>query len=257
MQENLRIEEMSWTEVKQALDEGYSTIVFGVGSNEQHGPHLPLATDSLFGDWLADAVARRLGKALVAPTIRVGCSEHHMAFPGTITLDAETLQNIVIGYCRSLSQHAFKRIVIIPSHGGNFKPVANAVDKLRELLPGIQIVAYTDLDGLVEVLLKAPERFGISREDSGVHAGEFETSMMLFLRPDLVDMKKAEKGYLGDITGRLDEIIEDGLIRITRNGIIGDATLADVRRGKPYLETLVDEIMRVLRFSANGTAERA
>ncbi len=251
MKPTLRIEEMSWTEVKQAIEEGFRTIVFGVGSNEQHGPHLPLANDSLLGDWLADTVARRLGKALVAPTIRVGCSDHHMVFPGTISLKAETLENLVLDYCRTLAQHGVENIIIIPSHGGNFKPVAKAIEKVRKIVPGVRVIGYTDLNRLLEVLLKASDRFGISRADSGAHAGEFETSMTLFLRPDLVDMRKAEKGFIGDVSGRLDEIIEHGIIKVSRNGILGDATIADASRGEPYLTEWADAIIEEVSREKN------
>lgn len=246
MRQNRRIDEMSWADVKEALEQGFRTIVFGVGSNEQHGPHLPLANDSLIGDWLAETVARRLGKALVAPTIRVGCSDHHMAFPGTISLTEETLEKLLMDYCRSLSKHGFKTIVIIPSHGGNFKPVANALSKLAESLPDVRVTGYTDLEAILEILLKASDRFGISRDSAGAHAGEFETSMTLFLRPDLVDMSKAEKGFVGDVSGKLGDIIEHGIIKIAPNGILGDATQADVSRGEPYLNDWADAIMEKL-----------
>ena len=85
-QQNLLLEELTSPEVKRALQDGYATVVVAVGAVEQHGPHLPLLVDAVRGDRLALEVARRLGDALVAPTIRVGCSEHHMAFPGTLSI---------------------------------------------------------------------------------------------------------------------------------------------------------------------------
>jgi creatinine amidohydrolase len=75
----VRMSDMTRVDIQKALDRGFDTVVFAVGSNEQHGPHLPTCTDSLIGDVLANKVTRKLGKALQAPTINVGCSEHHMA----------------------------------------------------------------------------------------------------------------------------------------------------------------------------------
>jgi len=123
MTNKIVLSEMSWVETKQALERGVNTIVFAVGSNEQHGPHLPACTDSLIGKALAYKVAKKLGKALQAPTINMGCSEHHMAFPGTISLKLETLTGLIRDYCVSLAKHGFKNIVILPSHGGNFDAV--------------------------------------------------------------------------------------------------------------------------------------
>ncbi len=82
----LLLEEMTWPEVEEAIASGYTSVVVAAGAVEQHGPHLPLLVDAARGDRLAIEVAERLGSALVAPTIRVGCSEHHMGFPGTLKL---------------------------------------------------------------------------------------------------------------------------------------------------------------------------
>ncbi|MCW4013105.1 MAG: creatininase family protein, partial [Candidatus Bathyarchaeota archaeon] len=84
--DTIHLEEMTWTMVEEAIAEGYKTVVMAVGSIEQHGHHLPLATDTYLGDVLATRTAEKLGKTLVAPTIRPGCSEHHLTFPGTISI---------------------------------------------------------------------------------------------------------------------------------------------------------------------------
>lgn len=76
---------MTSPEVKEAIENGYTTVVFAVRSNEQHGPCLAISTDAVIGDFIALKVTQKLGNALKAPTINVGCSEHHMKFPGTIT----------------------------------------------------------------------------------------------------------------------------------------------------------------------------
>src|SRR4029453_1045159 len=91
----LELERMTWPEVRAALDAGCTTVVFACGAVEQHGPHLPLFTDAEIGSELSRRVATELGDALVAPTVRVGCSEHHMAFPGTISLEESTFAAVL------------------------------------------------------------------------------------------------------------------------------------------------------------------
>ncbi len=90
--ERIIVGEMTWPEVQAALDAGWDRVLLPIGSTEQHGPHLPTATDSLHTNEIAERVARMLTRTLIAPTVPVGCSEHHMAFPGTVTLTKETLE---------------------------------------------------------------------------------------------------------------------------------------------------------------------
>jgi creatinine amidohydrolase len=195
---SVRISEMSWVDIKKALDGGFHTVVFGVGSNEQHGPHLPTCTDSLIADALVSRVAAKLGNALQAPTINVGCSEHHMAFPGTISIKPETLKSLLRDYCVSLAKHGFKNIVIFPSHGGNFNAVKEVTDELNQSLEDTKIVSYTDLQALFKMLGEFSSKHGISAAKSGAHAGESETFMVLALRKDLVNMDRVEEGFVGN-----------------------------------------------------------
>jgi creatinine amidohydrolase len=238
----LRLEELRWPEVKEALDAGFDTVVFAVGSTEQHGPHLPLATDTLIGDRLAEATARHLQRALIAPALRVGCSQHHLGFPGTISIDAATLGELIIGYCQTLARHGFRRIVILPSHGGNFQPVADTVERLHQELPEIKFVTFCDLIRLVAVSHERSARYGVSAGASGAHAGEYETSILLHLRPDLVDMQRAEEGFTGDFTPIIPDLLKHGLAKVTANGVLGDGRLGDARRGENYLQAWLELI---------------
>jgi creatinine amidohydrolase len=102
-----RLEEMSWYQVEQALASGVRTVVAAAGSQEQHGPHMAMQTDTLLGTALAEGVAARMDGVLRGPTIPFGVSEHHMAFKGTITLDTETFKAVVRQYVHSLGHHGF------------------------------------------------------------------------------------------------------------------------------------------------------
>lgn len=241
--QSIRLEELTWPRVKTALDSGFDTVVFGVGSTEQHGPHLPLASDTLMGEWLADAAARRLGRALVAPTLRVGCSQHHLAFPGTISIEPSTLRELIVSYSTTLLSHGFRRAIIIPSHGGNFQVVGEAVAELTQKFPGKQVVTFADLKQLIDASHKLSSEFGIAPGASGAHAGEFETSILLFMCPELVDMDHAEEGFTNDIGPLIPDLLKYGLAKVTANGILGDGRLGDATRGEKYLLAWLDLII--------------
>src|SRR5919197_5243171 len=144
----LELDKLTWPEVQAELDGGRDTVVIAFGATEQHGPHMPLATDALIGDELARAVADRID-AFVAPTVRVGCSSHHLDFPGTLSLEDETFHAIVADLVRSLAHGGFRRMVLLPTHGGNFAPLAAALEKLD--VEGVKVVALTDLRALLRI----------------------------------------------------------------------------------------------------------
>lgn len=236
--EKYKLAEMRWPEVEAALDQGIDTVIVTFGSTEQHGLHLPLATDSLWGEALGNKVAQKLGDALLAPALRIGCSEHHMAFPGSITLRKETFIEVVADYCQSLARHGFRNIVLIPTHGGNFAPLAEAVEQIAKRLPDVNIIAYTDLMGLLNAGFRLAEERGVTAGEAGGHAGEWETSMILALRPELVAMDKAQAGYTGDMEAIAPVVFEQGFRAVTDIGVLGDPAKADPAAGQAYLETL-------------------
>jgi creatinine amidohydrolase len=247
----IQISEMSWVDIQKALDRDFSTVVFAVGSNEQHGPHLPTGTDSLIGEALANKVARKLGNALQAPSVNVGCSEHHMALPGTISLKPETLKSLIRDYCVSLAKHGFKNIVILPSHGGNFDAVREVVNELKQSLGEINVVAYTDLKGLLRFLAEFSSKHGISPSESGAHGGESETSMVLAIRKDLVDMAHAEKGFMGSFEDKIDLMRREGIKALTKNGVLGDPRKGEAKKGEEYLELWAEKMVDFVRKQAD------
>jgi creatinine amidohydrolase len=149
--QKINLFEMTRPEVEQAIAAGVDTVVVPLGSTEQHGMHLPLGTDAILGEAIGDRVARALGNALLAPGLLIGCSEHHMDFAGSLTLSKETFSAVVADVCRSLAHHGFGHIALIPTHGGNFAPLAKAVKAIRPELSGVNLIAYTDLMGFMNV----------------------------------------------------------------------------------------------------------
>ncbi|MFX0075566.1 MAG: creatininase family protein [Candidatus Hermodarchaeota archaeon] len=244
------MEEMNWVDIKGALRDGFKTVVIGVGSTEQHGPYLPTQTDALTADVMANLITQKLKFALQAQTIRVGCSDHHLPFPGTISLKNSTLKAIIHDYIESLQRHGFETIIFIPTHGGNFKSIKEAVEEAQEKYPNVKIVALTDLMRYVDAQDKIAADLNISVEEAGAHAGEVETSQILFLAEHLVNKDRFQPGYLGKLgEAEIDRLFKKGMPSLTEIGVIGDPTKASKEHGKIYVERMVDflteEIKRV------------
>jgi len=244
----IRMEEMNWPDIKEKIENGYTTAVLAVGSTEQHGPHLPLITDSLIGDMVGLKVAEKLRNALQAPTIRVGLSEHHLAFPGTVSLKPETLKAVINDYVDSLKTHGFKTIILLPSHGGNFATVGKVVEELQHKHPGLKIVGFTDLQAFVDAMISYSEEFGVTAYDAGAHAGESETSFILALAGNLVQTDRYAPGYLGPLGEKeVNIIFEQGMPALSENGVLGDPVTATAEKGHIYIEKMADFVVRELK----------
>lgn len=251
----LLLEEMTWPEVQAALRDGFDTAVVGVGAVEQHGPHLPLLVDAARGDRLAVEVARRLGHALVAPTIRVGCSEHHMAFAGTISLRPATLEAVCADYAASLARHGFAMVCFVPSHGGNFAPLAAMKDRLQAAAgPHCEVRAYTDLQSFMALWKQAVAEVAPELAHRvGGHADVAESSEMLCIRPDLVRRDHAEPGHVEDFgPGLAKRIFDDGFAAVTPNGVLGDPTGMNAEIGERCIAVTADGVAASLRESGRG-----
>ena len=248
----LRIEEMTWQQVKEAMEQGYRRVIVALGSIEQHGPHLPLVTDTLIGDMLALRVAEKLGNTLVAPTIRPGCSEHHMRFSGSLSISSELLAAITRAYCESLARHGFQSILLLPSHGGNFATVARILPELSRDLAA-KIVGYSDLVDFTKVQDAIVAPFGVTPPESGAHAGCSETSLILAERADLVHMDQAQVGFVGDFVKLAQDLKPGGagfgtkFDDISPIGVLGDPRGARADIGRALLEGMADHLAAFYR----------
>lgn len=243
----LQMERMTWPEVRAEVDKGRDTVVVPFGAVEQHGPHLPLGTDSIFGDEIGEAVADRLN-AFLAPTVRVGCSRHHMAFAGTITVEDATFHLVAGDIVKALARHGFKRIVLLPTHGGNFRPLGDAVSRLGPL-EGVKVVTFPDVGLMLNAIFPVASELGFTPAEGGVHAGEWETSMMLALRPEQVQMERAEPGYVGDLMSGVQRFFNEGVHSISDNGVFGDPRRSSAEAGRKYIERLVETVVRSVEES--------
>ncbi|MFO7942465.1 MAG: creatininase family protein [Bacillota bacterium] len=231
------LENMTWMEIRDAIAAGKRTAVVAVASIEQHGPALPIKTDAMLGRGMARALARKLGDALVAPVVYPGCSDHHTAWPGTLTISRELLGELVGAFVEGLARSGFEEIVLFPSHGGNFEP-------LREMLPGIrgrakdaEVVDLLDFGSLLDTWFGVIERHGRS-DRTPPHADIIETSIVMHLGPEAVRVDRMEPGFVG--TPDLGELLDRGLAAFTDNGVLGDPRGANPQLGEELIDAWVD-----------------
>lgn len=245
------LEEMTWPEIRQALDDGYRTVVIYSGAVEQHGTHLPEGTDAIRAHVEAGDLAKRLGKALAAPIIRPGISEAHMQFPGTVTLRPETYSMMIEDYIVSYSRHGFDTFVLASTHGGNIPAMEQAAAKCSQKHPEVRIITGCTMQDIMKLLTEAEKQEALKPGSCGGHSCDFETSMMLAIS-NLVQMDKAEPGLVKALTSELAEKMNrEGLKSVTANGILGDPTSSNADRGKRYFEMMQSLQLKVVKEKMN------
>ena len=236
------MENMTWVEVGQAMEQGKRTVIIGVGAIEQHGPGLPLCVDDALAVAISCKVAEELGDALVAPSIRPGFSPHHMSFPGTVTLSHETLASVLRDYINSYAAHGFETIIIICTHGGNAATTTLTCRHFQTEKYTVIPICHVDMFG-------APDGKQYFGRKEGVHANELETSWMMYLYPELVRHDALEKGEVSDSLPVIDDSIglQYGVGFVSSNGCIGDPTNASAELGKRSIEMMSKEICGEIR----------
>ena len=154
------MEELSWTDIKTAMEEGVDTVIICAASHEQHGPHLAESTDAIIGAAMCEQAAGRLGNALVAPIIRPGLSVHHMNHPGSLTLRPEVFRGLVEDYVECYVRHGFDKIVLVSSHGGNYGVLREVAGEMQRKHPDQKIICPLSLNTFLEVCDRAERRYG-------------------------------------------------------------------------------------------------
>jgi creatinine amidohydrolase len=241
----IAIDTLSWPEVKARIADGQDTVVMALGAFEQHGPHLPLETDVLLGDHLAQVIANRLD-AFVAPTVTIGCSHHHLGFPGTLSLSGETFVGVIGDLVTSLARGGFRRVVLLPSHGGNFAPLAAAMKNIGDTVDGLRVTALTDPAPFLLPAQIGADEFGVPLGEGGIHSGEWETSMIMAIHPELVHLERARPGYTGDPDEALRRIFNDGTASLSKIGVVGDPRRASAEHGKRYWEAVTEATLEAI-----------
>lgn len=198
-------------------------VLVPVGSIEQHGPHLPLDTDTAIAVAVSTAVAERLGgDVLVAPPVSYGSSGEHQSFAGTCSIGSEALQLLVIELVRSMSTWA-GRIVFVNAHGGNVASLAKATFQLGTEGHDVGWAAC-------------------ATESVDLHAGFTETSLMLHIRPASVRLDRAQAGDTRDLATILPIMIAGGVAAVSANGVLGDPAGATAEHGAEVMAAMTAEI---------------
>lgn len=254
----VRIERMTWPDIDDAIARGMRTVIVPSGAVEQHGPHLPLLTDSASASAVALNLARRLGDALVAPTIWLGCSDHHLGFAGTISVRPQTLEAVYRDSCVSLARHGFETIVCFSWHSGNYAALRDMDARLNDAVEGqSRVVVWTDMDGFFNAVRGViEEQLGLGDRVGG-HADIFEASTMSHLHPELVHEDRAEPGYIGPIDEAfLTRVFSEGVRAFSANGVLGDPRGMDAEAGRMCVEAVSELIHEALRPGAQSAAGR-
>jgi creatinine amidohydrolase len=214
------LDRLTTTDLAHARELGWLLVV-PIGSTEQHGPHLPLSTDTVVASELCLRLAAARSDVVLTAPIGVGSSGEHRGFAGTLSIGQEALELLVVELCRSATA-TFDHVLLVCGHGGNAQSLRRAVDRLRAESR--------------DVLVHLP------RIDGDLHAGRAETSVMLALRPELVGADRV----VGD-TRPLSEIWtqlrDGGVAAVSPTGILGDPTGATATEGTVLLDAMVGDLI--------------
>ncbi|WP_220093661.1 mycofactocin biosynthesis peptidyl-dipeptidase MftE [Flexivirga caeni] len=227
--------------VTSAAATGTQVLLVPLGSVEQHGPHLPLSTDSLIATAVCDRVAAALRAAGVdataAPCLDFGASGEHEGFDGTVSIGCDALRLVLVELVRSARRWA-DRIVLVSGHGGNIGAMIEAVHLLMRERPAI---AWTTC----------------AEPGFDAHAGHAETSMLLAIAPECVRLDRAEAGNTTPASQLWPQLRQGGVAAVAPNGVLGDPRSATAPDGERMLSALADRIAtQVLAMTDGGVDDR-
>ena len=233
----------TWPELGEYVAEE-SLAVVPLGSTEQHGPHLPLATDHLIAESLARAAADRTG-VLCTPTVNVGVSSHHRQFHGTMWVDPPAFRAYVESLTRNLTYHGIDRVVYVNAHGGNAQHLREVGATLRE-----EEVAYA-IEWMWDESI--PDLIDDLFEHNGPHGGPKETAMIQHIAGELVAEDRLEDARDGGVRSLAAADPRAFGARTfydaadnTPNGVLGDQTDATAEKGERLFDAATEQLVRLL-----------
>ena len=219
----------------------FDKAILAVGATEYHGDHLPYGTDTIVARRLAEEVAKRINGLLVLPPIPYGMSLHYAKFPIAITLTSETLTKVLKDVFASLLKHGIKKLLIINGHDGNIAPIEVATREFKVEHPEMNLCVL-EAWWITAGELLPEETFEVW--DGLGHAGEGETSIMLAMNPELVDMKHA-KGVVPELPSHVQ--IKWTFEELTPYGATGDPSKATRQKGEKMMKALIDYVVSFIK----------
>ena len=244
----MKLAEATWQDVREFSRD--IVVVVPTGSLEQHGPHLPLFTDTLLVTKVAEAVESKIPElVLVTPTLWLGASGHHLGFPGSLSASFDAYIGALKSVVRSLLPHGFWKFYVLNGHGGNTEPNGVALRTLKAETPHIQLghSGYFSFipESVMSQVLEGPIK-------TIRHACEAEASLALHLFPELVRIDKLrDDGFVTEppVRGMIHHFDE-----MTQEGSMGFATRATAAKGKVMFESAIEGIVTELTSLASGIA---
>jgi mycofactocin system creatininase family protein len=211
----LRLVDATWPEL-EARPRG--VLIVPLGATEQHGPHLPLDTDTYLASEIASRVNAIRPASALAPPIAFGSSGEHADFAGTLSIGTDVLRDVVVELVRDSSRH-WSSLLVVNGHGGNLDALQLAEEVCRHEGRNFAVVH-------------------LAVEGMDAHAGLAETSMMLYLDPDRVRLPLMQPGHIGLPRELMQQLREDGVRAVSANGVLGDPTGATAEQGCGWVDAL-------------------
>jgi creatinine amidohydrolase len=244
---SVNIEDLTWLEAEKVL-KTYEVVLIALGARtKEHGPHLLLKNDFLMAEYLKDRVIQDVSVA-VLPTLQYGYYPAFLEYPGSVSLRADTFTNVVIDICMSMHGYGIRKFYILNTGVSTLRPLESAAEELEK--KGV-ILRYLNI---LEADKKIPS--GYLKQQGGTHADEGETSMMLYISPESVDMSKAVKDFDARPNRRGLTRDPEGSGHYSPTGIWGDPTLATREKGEIIVETTVKEIIEEIHDLINLKIEQ-
>ncbi|MDO8210277.1 mycofactocin biosynthesis peptidyl-dipeptidase MftE [Conexibacter sp. CPCC 206217] len=226
--------ELTWPDLAERDD---ALLVVPVGATEQHGPHLPLTTDTeiavALAQRLAETARRGASGVVVAPAVAYGSSGEHQDFPGTLSIGGEALRLLLIELLRSATR-TFSCVLLLNAHGGNVPTLAGVIEHQRDEGRDVR-VWHANLHG-------------------DAHAGRAETSAMLALAPERVRLDQAAAGATAPLGELIGHLRREGVRAVAPNGVLGDPAGASAQEGQALLDGALDELLGAVREWWPGVA---
>ncbi len=232
--QSVNLENLSWIEAEKVLQE-YEVVLFALGARtKEHGPHLPLNNDYLMAEYYKDQVTEEV-PVVIFPTLQYGYYPSFLEYPGSVSLSEETFKNTIVEICNSISNYGIKKFYVLNTGISTLRPLKKAAEELEN--KGIFLHYFN--------LLKFEEKHSrnILQQEGGTHADESETSIMLHIAPESVDMSKAVKDYDSRPNRKGLTRNPDGEGIFSPTGIWGDPTLATEEKGRILTEATINEIV--------------
>jgi len=244
----------TYHEINEIAESDGSVVLVPVGSLEQHGHHMPTMTDTLLCDRVANAGVKRVENQipiLVLPPIWMGFSPHHMDFGGTVTLELKSMINMLEDISDAVLDNDFDAILFLNGHGGNSSLISSLTSTVGTNHPDVEVtgLTYWNLSKTMIREIRDSDSGGIS------HGGELETSLMMYLRPELIKKEEIKSNYRRQSYDLApDDLVEEGgSLKVYRSmdpkedtGVSGDPNFASAKKGEEIFEQLSEDLGELL-----------